>query len=291
MARPCLARQASGAPSPERTCPSRRRPPVPWISSRRRLMPSPLPWIRNGHGTSRARSSSTPSAPPNLARAQLRRCSRPSDNVALYVAPAMLTKPAHTVSALQAIHMAASAGSFSNLIDVDHLLDRRVTGGLQLLALALASRLEEKVALGHDVTAVTWSENGAVVQANGERFEATGVTLAAAADSGGAHPLRPRTACRAPPGPPAPVIRPCDQDSSSLQPPVLARSRAYAAPDSSPTSSSTRSTTTPPKARPKAPSCRLHLRPAPGPDRPPSMLPSAAGRCLHPSPATSATGR
>jgi putrescine oxidase len=90
----------------------------------------------------------------------------------------MLTKPAHTISALQAIHMAASAGSFSNLVDADHVLDRRVTGGLQALTLALADRLGDRVVLDHDVTAVTRTENGAVVQAGGESFEATDVVLA-----------------------------------------------------------------------------------------------------------------
>ena len=53
-----------------------------------------------------------------------------AETVALYVGPAMLTKPAHAFSALQAVLMAASAGSFSNLVDADVILDRRVDGGL-----------------------------------------------------------------------------------------------------------------------------------------------------------------
>lgn len=100
------------------------------------------------------------------------------DNIALYIAPAMLTKPAYAVSALQAIHMAASAGSFTNLVDVDHLLDRRVTGGMQSLPLALAERLRDRVLLGHDVTAIAWDEHGATVEAPGRRFHARHVVLA-----------------------------------------------------------------------------------------------------------------
>ena len=100
------------------------------------------------------------------------------DNIALYIAQAMLTKPAYAVSALQAIHMAASAGSFSNLVDADHVLDRRVTGGMHSLALALAERLRDRVLPGHDVTAIAWDEQGATVEAAGRRFRARHVILA-----------------------------------------------------------------------------------------------------------------
>jgi hypothetical protein len=50
------------------------------------------------------------------------------ENIALFVAEAMLTKPAHTFSLLQALLMAASAGGFSNLVDADFILDKRVVG-------------------------------------------------------------------------------------------------------------------------------------------------------------------
>ena len=43
----------------------------------------------------------------------------------MFIAGAMLTKPAHAFSALQALLMAASAGSFSNLVDSDFILDER----------------------------------------------------------------------------------------------------------------------------------------------------------------------
>lgn len=78
--------------------------------------------------------------------------------VGLFVGPAMLTKPAHAFSALQAALMAASAGSFSNLVDADFILDRRVAGGLASVPAALAARLGDRVRLGQDVTRVEWSE-------------------------------------------------------------------------------------------------------------------------------------
>ncbi|HET7734473.1 MAG TPA: NAD(P)/FAD-dependent oxidoreductase [Nocardioidaceae bacterium] len=85
------------------------------------------------------------------------------DNIALFIGPAMLTKPAHSFSALQAVLMAASAGSFSNLVDADVILDRRVVGGLQSVPLELASRLGDRVQLGVDVHTVVWSSDAAVV--------------------------------------------------------------------------------------------------------------------------------
>ena len=93
------------------------------------------------------------------------------DTVALFIGPAMLTKPAHAFSALQAAQMAASAGSFSNLVDADVILDRRVAGGLQQVPLALAERLGDRVLLGQDVTLVEWDEDGVVVHV-GDRLHA-----------------------------------------------------------------------------------------------------------------------
>jgi putrescine oxidase len=96
------------------------------------------------------------------------------DNVALFVAEAMLTKPAHTFSALQALLMAASAGSFSNLVDADFILDARVVGGLQQVPLRLAEALGEDVLLGHPVRRLEWSDDGVVAHAD------NGVTVRAA---------------------------------------------------------------------------------------------------------------
>ena len=100
------------------------------------------------------------------------------DNVGLYIGPAMLTKPVHAISALQAVLMAASAGSFSNLVDADFILDRRVVGGLQSVASTLAERLGDRVRLGADVTGITWSDNGAVVVVDGSALIAADVVVA-----------------------------------------------------------------------------------------------------------------
>ncbi|MES2171752.1 MAG: NAD(P)/FAD-dependent oxidoreductase [Actinomycetota bacterium] len=85
-------------------------------------------------------------------------------NIALYIAEAMLTKPAHSFSLLQALLMAASAGSFAHLVDADYILDRRVIGGLQSVPLELARRLGDSVHLGEPVLAIDWTQAGAMVR-------------------------------------------------------------------------------------------------------------------------------
>ena len=100
------------------------------------------------------------------------------DNIALYIGPAMLTKPAYSFSALQALLMAASAGSFTHLVDADFILDRRVVGGLQSVPLALAERLGDRLRLGQDVSVIAWDETGAVVHVGGEQLTADRVILA-----------------------------------------------------------------------------------------------------------------
>ncbi|MCW2833688.1 MAG: putrescine oxidase [Nocardioides sp.] len=102
------------------------------------------------------------------------RCDDPEarDIIALYVGPAMLTKPAHSFSALQAVLMAASAGGFSHLVDADFILDRRVVGGLQSVPLELARRLGDRVLLSQDVSRVDWTEDGATVHVGDQRHHA-----------------------------------------------------------------------------------------------------------------------
>ena len=80
------------------------------------------------------------------------------DNVSIYVASGMLTKPSYTFSALQALLMAASAGSFSNLVDEDFILDRRVVGGMQSVSLELAKSLGDDVFLNSPVRELHWAE-------------------------------------------------------------------------------------------------------------------------------------
>ena len=101
------------------------------------------------------------------------------DNIALFIAGAMLTKPAYAFSALQALLMAASAGSFSHLVDADFILDERVVGGLQQVPLLLAERLGEDVILDQPVTEVHWQGDGVrVVTDNGLEVRARFVILA-----------------------------------------------------------------------------------------------------------------
>ncbi|MBT2502203.1 NAD(P)/FAD-dependent oxidoreductase [Curtobacterium sp. ISL-83] len=90
-----------------------------------------------------------------------------TDNVELFIAGAMLTKPAHTFSALQALLMAASAGSFANLVDADFILDKRVVGGMQQVSERLAERLGDDVHLNAPVRTLRWSDQGVVALADG----------------------------------------------------------------------------------------------------------------------------
>ena len=80
------------------------------------------------------------------------------DNISIYVASGMLTKPSFTFSALQAVLMAASAGSFSNLVDEDFILDRRVEGGMMSVSETLAAELGDDVFLGTPVREIQWAQ-------------------------------------------------------------------------------------------------------------------------------------
>lgn len=82
-------------------------------------------------------------------------------NIAIFMAGGMLTKPAHAFSTLQAVLMAASAGSFSNLVDEDFILDRRVVGGMQSVSETMAAALDEgTVFLQSPVRSIRWNEDG-----------------------------------------------------------------------------------------------------------------------------------
>lgn len=95
------------------------------------------------------------------------------NNIGIFIAGGMLTKPSHAFSALQAVLMAASAGSFSNLVDEDFILDRRVVGGMQSVSVTMAGELgvyegAEEVAsdpgtvvfLNSPVRTITWAGEG-----------------------------------------------------------------------------------------------------------------------------------
>ncbi|MFC4828661.1 flavin monoamine oxidase family protein [Agromyces aurantiacus] len=105
-------------------------------------------------------------------------------NIGMFIAGAMLTKPTHAFSALQALLMAASAGSFSNLVDADFILDKRVVGGLQQVPIRLAERLGDAVRLGQPVRTVRWNpedpESGVTVVTDTLEVHAQRVILALA---------------------------------------------------------------------------------------------------------------
>lgn len=100
------------------------------------------------------------------------------DNIALFIAGAMLTKPAHAFSALQALLMASSAGSFTNLVDADFILDERVVGGLQQVPILLAERLGDDVHLNQPVRTIRWHDQGATVLTDDLEVTARRVVLA-----------------------------------------------------------------------------------------------------------------
>ncbi|WP_405373662.1 MULTISPECIES: flavin monoamine oxidase family protein [unclassified Microbacterium] len=81
-------------------------------------------------------------------------------NLAFATGSAMLTKPTHAFSLLQSLLMAASAGSYSNLVDADFILDKRVVGGLQLVPVLLAERLGDDVFLNQPVRTIEYSDAG-----------------------------------------------------------------------------------------------------------------------------------
>ncbi len=102
------------------------------------------------------------------------------DNIALFIAGAMLTKPPHAFSALQALLMAASAGSFTHLVDADFILDQRVVGGLQQVPLLLAERLGDDVFLNQPVRTLEWGQDGVTAVADGMTVRARHVIVALA---------------------------------------------------------------------------------------------------------------
>ncbi|WP_281445595.1 flavin monoamine oxidase family protein, partial [Paenarthrobacter nicotinovorans] len=85
------------------------------------------------------------------------------NNIGLFIAGGMLTKPAHAFSALQAVLMAASAGSFTHLTDEDFILDKRVIGGMQQVSLLQAAELGADVVLNSPVRTIKWDDNGVTV--------------------------------------------------------------------------------------------------------------------------------
>jgi putrescine oxidase len=99
------------------------------------------------------------------------------NNIGLFIAGGMLTKPAHAFSALQAVLMAASAGSFSNLTDEDFILDKRVIGGMQQVSLLIAAGLGDDVVLNSPVRTINWEPAGAADEGHRVTVEAERATV------------------------------------------------------------------------------------------------------------------
>ncbi|MFT4471292.1 flavin monoamine oxidase family protein [Arthrobacter sulfonylureivorans] len=100
------------------------------------------------------------------------------NNIGLFVAGGMLTKPAHSFSVLQALLMAASAGSFSNLVDDEFILDKRVVGGMQEVSIRMAAELGEDVRLAAPVRTLRWDDDGVTAIADGVTVEARHAVMA-----------------------------------------------------------------------------------------------------------------
>lgn len=90
------------------------------------------------------------------------------ETVSFFVAGAMLTKPAHTFSALQALQMAAAQGSYTALATDTFMLDKRVIGGMQQVSQRLAATLGADLHLGAPVRRVRWSDTDVTVFADGD---------------------------------------------------------------------------------------------------------------------------
>ena len=101
-------------------------------------------------------------------------------NLAFATGSAMLTKPTHSFSLLQSLLMAASAGSYSHLVDADFILDKRVVGGLQQVPLLLAERLGDDVFLEQPVRTLEWGDGGVTAIADSMTVRARFAILALA---------------------------------------------------------------------------------------------------------------
>ncbi|NYV76450.1 NAD(P)/FAD-dependent oxidoreductase [Streptomyces sp. UH6] len=99
-------------------------------------------------------------------------------NIGLFIAGGMLTKPAHSFSTLQALLMAASAGSFSNLVDENFILDRRVVGGMQSVSETMAAALGDDVHLSTPVRTVRRDDEGVTVVSDRVTVRARKVVMA-----------------------------------------------------------------------------------------------------------------
>ncbi|MET0771212.1 MAG: FAD-dependent oxidoreductase, partial [Solirubrobacteraceae bacterium] len=95
-----------------------------------------------------------------------------------FVATGFMTKPSQSFSLLQAAWLLSSAGEVRNLLDADLVLDARVVGGAQRIALGLAEGLGDRVRLGAPVRDVAWTEGGVDVHVPGGEISAARLIVA-----------------------------------------------------------------------------------------------------------------
>lgn len=112
--------------------------------------------------------------------------------VALLVAGSRAGGAVGTLSLLEAVTLAAGAGSFSNLVDRRFRAHRRVRGGLHHFASALESELADDVLMGREVTELRGSDNGVLALAGDLTVHAHAAVIAVPAED--ARRMMPRAA-------------------------------------------------------------------------------------------------
>ena len=142
-----------------------------------------------------------------------------------FVATGFMTKPAHSFSLLQAAWLLSSAGEVRNLLDADLVLDARVVGGAQRIALGLAERLGDRVRLGAPVRDVAWTDGGVDVHVPGGEISARRLIVADPAEPRRDDPLRPAAAELADARRAGDLAGLADQGPGRLRRAVLARGR------------------------------------------------------------------
>lgn len=99
--------------------------------------------------------------------------------VAPFVSGGMLTKPAEAFSLLAALVMAASAGGFTDLADLDLVLNERVLGGMHNVPFRLAEEVgAERIRLNTDVRSVVRDADGVTVTGAGVTVRARAAIVA-----------------------------------------------------------------------------------------------------------------
>ena len=143
-----------------------------------------------------------------------------------FVATGFMTKPSHSFSLLQAAWLLSSAGEVRNLLDPDLVLDARVVGGAQRIALGLAERLGDRVRLGAPVRDVAWTGGGVDVHVPGGEISARRLIVAIPPNLMGDDPLRPAAPRVAHAGRAGDLAGLADQGPGRLRRAVLAGGRA-----------------------------------------------------------------